>query len=184
MLLVRSHEHQCLLERHILEGRHREAHHVHRLGHLGLLAHGVHPGRLDELFLELLQRASSVLCGFHPFSLVTPADPTRAQTPRNPRSQARGCAPGAPASGPSRPTLARISRFCGQRRSRPDKESETPPNSPLSLRSCRSRSFSALFASASACRVCSFWVACSSASAFLCSAWPSAFLSSSPATAP
>src|SRR5215216_459844 len=94
MLLVRSHEHQCLLERHILEGRHREAHHVHRLGHLGLLAHGVHPGRLDELFLELLQRASSVLCGFHLVLLITLADFTRARTCRNPRSQARGCIPG------------------------------------------------------------------------------------------
>src|SRR5829696_2729547 len=96
MLLVRSHEHQCLLERHILEGRHREAHHVHRLGHLGLLAHGVHPGRLDELFLELLQRASSVLCGFHLVLLITLADFTRARTRRNPRSQARGCIPGSP----------------------------------------------------------------------------------------
>src|SRR5215217_5651550 len=96
MLLVRSHEHQCLLERHILEGRHREAHHVHRLGHLGLLAHGVHPGRLDELFLELLQRASSVLCGFHLVLLITLADFTRARTCRNPRSQARGCIPGSP----------------------------------------------------------------------------------------
>src|SRR5829696_3014260 len=96
MLLVRSHEHQCLLERHILEGRHREAHHVHRLGHLGLLAHGVHPGRLDELFLELLQRASSVLCGFHLVLLITLADFTRARTCRIPRSQARGCIPGSP----------------------------------------------------------------------------------------
>src|SRR5215203_1808862 len=96
MLLVRSHEHQCLLERHILEGRHREAHHVHRLGHLGLLAHGVHPGRLDELFLELLQRASSVLCGFHLVLLITLADFTRARTRRNPRSQARSCIPGSP----------------------------------------------------------------------------------------
>src|SRR5215217_5788826 len=96
MLLVRSHEHQCLLERHILEGRHREAHHVHRLGHLGLLAHGVHPGRLDELFLELLQRASSVLCGFHLVLLITLADFTRARTRRNPRSQARGRIPGSP----------------------------------------------------------------------------------------
>src|SRR5215216_2153445 len=96
MLLVRSHEHQCLLERHILESRHREAHHVHRLGHLGLLAHGVHPGRLDELFLELLQRASSVLCGFHLVLLITLADFTRARTCRNPRSQARGCIPGSP----------------------------------------------------------------------------------------
>src|SRR5215207_3305133 len=113
VLLIRSHEYQRLLEGHVFEGRHRDAHHVHRLGHLGLLAHGVHPSRLDKLFLELLQRASSVLCGFHLCSLVTPADPTRARTPRNPRSQARGCAPRAPASAASRPTLARISRFCG-----------------------------------------------------------------------
>src|SRR5829696_8352422 len=90
MLLVRSHEHQCLLERHILEGRHREAHHVHRLGHLGLLAHGVHPGRLDELFLELLQCASSVLCGFHPVLLVTPADSNRARTPPKPEEPGEG----------------------------------------------------------------------------------------------
>src|SRR5215211_5371448 len=90
VLLIRSHEHQRLLEGHVFEGRHRDAHHIHRLGHLGLLAHGVHPGRLDKLFLELLQRASSVRCGSHPVLLVTPADSTRPHTTRNPRSQARG----------------------------------------------------------------------------------------------
>src|ERR671911_153885 len=111
MLLVRSHKHQCLLERHILEGRHREAHHVHRLGHLGLLAHGVHPGRLDELFLELLQRASSVLCGFHLVLLITLADFTRARTCRNPRSQARGYIAGESPVASSRPALARVPRL-------------------------------------------------------------------------
>src|SRR5215203_881443 len=128
MLLVRSHQHQCLLERHILEGRHREAHHVHRLGHLGLLAHGVHPGRLDELFLELLQRASSVLCGFHLVLLITLADFTRARTCRNPRSQARGYIAGESPVASSRPALARVPRPSGGRG--PTKSRRRRPTAP------------------------------------------------------
>src|ERR671920_1140357 len=111
VLLVRSHEQQRLFEGHVFEGRHRDAHHVHRLGHLGLLAHGVHPGRLDKLFLELLQRASSVRCGSHPVLLITLADFTRARTCRNPRSQARGYIAGESPVASSRPALARVPRL-------------------------------------------------------------------------
>src|SRR5215208_7700938 len=143
MLLVRSHQHQCLLERHILEGRHRDAHHVHRLGHLGLFAHGVHPGRLDELFLELLQRASSVLCGFHPFLLITLAYFTRARTRRNSRSRARGCIPGESPVASSRPALARVPRPSGgrgptkSRRRRPTAPCPCAPADPAPSQPCR-----------------------------------------------
>src|SRR5918995_3459325 len=63
--------------------------------------------------------------------------------------------------------------------------SPTLPNSPpLSLRCCLSRSLSASLASFSVCLLLAFWAASSPAAPFLCWAWPSAFLSSSPVTAP
>src|SRR5215216_1594993 len=181
MLLVRSHEHQCLLERHILEGRHREAHHVHRLGHLGLLAHGVHPGRLDELFLELLQRASSVLCGFHLVLLITLADFTRARTCRNPRSQARGCIPGSSRLLPHArlwleyrglATVAARQRV-GDAAQQPLVLALLPLPLLLGLLGLFLRPPGLLLLGRLLL-----------ASAFLCSAWPSAFLSSSPVMAP
>jgi hypothetical protein len=65
-----------------------------------------------------------------------------------------------------------------------DKVSVTPPSSPLSLRRCLSRSLSACLASSSARLVFSFYVASSSAEAFLCCARPSALRSSLPIRAP
>ena len=68
--------------------------------------------------------------------------------------------------------------------SRPDNESVTPPNRPLSLTSCLSRSLSAALASFFAWLVLAFCAASFSASAFLCCARPSSFLASSPVKAP